>query len=98
MSREKTKEEVRGEFIDYIRSVVDYWSEHGGDSKDVAEGVAFSILTGIDGSAGGLSFSLDLSVSVHPEDKDYYISEGENYYQDGMVINDDVHLHDILFK
>lgn len=41
-----------GEFVEYVANMVDYWVEHyPEDAREAAEGVAFSILVGLDGEA-----------------------------------------------
>ncbi|WYC18346.1 hypothetical protein [Citrobacter phage vB_CfrS_K1M] len=98
MSREYTKEEVREQFLAQVRHVYHYWANLPDKSDiDRCEGVAFSILNIIDGTSAALP-AFDLSVSPHPEDKDFLIGEGENYYKDKQVINDDCMLHELLFK
>lgn len=78
--REKTVEEVRCEFVDKVGDLVDYWSyQEGMSDKDKVEGVAFSILTMLDGC------SLDMPGFIvaplpHEDDKEYDIENGENYY------------------
>jgi len=97
MSRAYTKEEVREQFLDHIRTLVNYWDKEGGrDSKDKLEGLAFSFLTLLDGCACLPAF--DISPSPHPEDREYYQENGENWYEDNMVINDDTMMHEIFCK
>lgn len=97
MSRAKTKEEVRKEFINKVNSIVEYWSDecvgNCDPSKDAAEGVAFSIMTLIDGCTELPSF--DLIPCPHPEDKQYNIDNGNDWYE-SEIINADVMLHEQL--
>ena len=93
----KSKEKVREEYIDHIRYLVEYWSELPFKTyKERCEGLAFSILVMLDGCSAGLP-SVDLVLAPHPEDKQFHIDEGEDYYEPGMVFNDDVMLHDMFF-
>jgi hypothetical protein len=34
----------------------------------------------------------------HPDDKQYNIDNGEQWVEDGQIINDDVMLHDLYYK
>lgn len=99
MSRAITKEEARETFLEQIKTIVDYWSEleQPKSVKDRCDGVAFSILAMIDGCSVGIP-ALDISISPHPDDKQYHIDNGENWYEDGMVINDDCLLHEIMHR
>lgn len=102
-ARAYTKEEVRAQFLDQTRMLVKYWStvlietlSTRDDLQRRCEGVAFSILTLIDGSTDFPA--LDLALAPHPNDKAFHQGEGSNWYEPGMVINDDVSLHDLFFK
>ena len=98
MSRAYTKAEVREEILRYIKELEKYWG--GLPDKTVAErlsGLSFSILTMIDGATMDLP-AMDLVLRPHPDDREFNINEGNNYYEDGMVVSDDVHLHDFYHK
>lgn len=89
----KTKEAVREEFLDYLRFMAQYWAHPDRDVKNVKErldGFAHSILCAIDGVSADLP-PLDLVIEADRDD-----SECE--YEDGMVINDGCHLHDLYYK
>lgn len=79
MSREYTADEVRRQFIQHIRVMIDYWDKTNNSTRDKLEGVAFSILVALDGSAAALP-SFIVAPLPHPDDKQYHISNGENYY------------------
>lgn len=86
MSREKTVDEVRKEFISHVAAMIRYWdTQVTGDTRCKLEGLAHSILAALDGCAGGLPGFI-VAPCPHPDDKQYYIDEGENYYRE---INDD---------
>jgi len=87
MSKERTVDEVREEFISEIKVTARYWAGLK-DKRDIerCEGVAFSILSIIDGSSCLPAF--DLLVAPHETDKQYHIDNGEDYYKDKMLIND----------
>lgn len=100
MCRAYTKEEVREKFLDQIRTYIWYWAKledyFHQTIESKLEGLANSILAIIDGSTTMPPF--DLIVRPHSEDKEFLIGEGENYYEDGMVINNDTMLHEIFYK
>lgn len=91
--RAYTPEELRGRVLDHIRLMVEYWATLPGlDTHSRCDGVAFSILTMIDGSADQPPMALVALSS--DEDKQYYVEKGENWVKHGTVINDDVMLHE----
>jgi hypothetical protein len=98
-SREITKEELREQFLDGIRGLVNYWNRVGNTSqRDKLDGLAFSILNMIDGMSGNFPCPLKLVVEYTEEDKEYCIENGNNYPVDGMVINDSVMLHELYYE
>lgn len=94
MSRAYTKQEVREMFLDHIKTMVDYWPRFESDSRKACGGLAFSILTLIDGSTNLPAIKLVLE--PHPEDKAYCIDEGMDYFEPDMCFNDDVMLHEFF--
>jgi len=95
MSRPKTKEEIRQEFLEHIKGLVKYWDElPQKTTTDRLDGLAFSILSTIDGCSISIC-ALNIVVRPHPDDKQFNIDNGDDYYPDGLVINDDVYLHDL---
>lgn len=99
MSRTITKEEAREMVLDHIRALVTYWDteSRATTSHEKLEGLAFSILNIFDGTAATLP-AFDIAVRPHPDDKAYHEADGSNYFEDGMVINDDCHLHELLHR
>lgn len=95
-TRAKTAEEVRKEFLDYLHGLVSYWSSHRSDSKEACDGLVFSILNIFDGSALTLP-AMDIVLVPHKDDMEYQLKLGENWYQEGMVINE-CHMHDEWYK
>lgn len=96
MSRAYTKEEIRKQFINYIRSLVKYWNDIEDQStEEKLSGLAFSILNIFDGTTIALP-AMDIVVRPHPTDKEYHQKENTNWYEDGTVLNDDVILHHIF--
>lgn len=98
MPKVKTKEELREEFLNGVRGIVQYWLDAPHmDEKGRCEGVAFSILTMLDGGSGAFPCSIDLVARPHPDDKEFNIKEGNDYIEDGTIINEDVLLHEMIF-
>lgn len=91
--RSITLEEARDIFLDSIRGIVSYWYRVGGGTENIASGIAFSILVLIDGESPDFP-AIDLVLRPHPDDEEYLRDQGENWYQDGMVLNSDVMLHE----
>lgn len=84
MSREYTEEEIREKFIRCVWSEIDYWntlpnSDFIQTTRDRLAGLAFSILVTLDGEAGEIP-GFHVVPCVSPEDKDYHIEQGENWY------------------
>lgn len=86
MSRAYTDKEVRKIFIDHLKGMAEYWDKSGKDKADSLDGFIFSLFNLFDGATGLPAF--DLVVRPHPDDKSYYQKLGENYFEDGMIIND----------
>ena len=80
-SREFTEDEIRQQFLDHVRVLVNYWdkevSEH--TQTERLSGLAFSILTTIDGYSTGLPAFI-LAPCPHEDDKQFCINNEENYY------------------
>lgn len=94
MSESIAKEQARKELLDIIRSYVDYWDKVDRlTTHEKLSGLAFSILGIFDGVTPEYP-AIDLVLRPHPDDKEYHIDNEDDWYEDGMVINDDVHLHD----
>ncbi len=75
--------------LEHIRHLAAYWAQHPEPrtAKERCDGLAFSILSIFDGSADGLP-AFDIVARPHPEDKAYFQAEGEDWIEDGTVIND----------
>ena len=102
MSREKTLDEVRNEFLSHVRVRVDYWN--GVDERDTKEklqGLAFSILSAIDGSAGALPAFI-LAPYPHEDDKNYLAEKDEDWYlenhESGVKCDIAGCLHEMFYK
>lgn len=86
--REKTREEIRAEFLRHIWNMVRYWDELGPDplgkfpertQRDRLAGLAFSILATIDGCSPEVTGFLMIP-NPHPSDKQFLWNTGENWY------------------
>lgn len=89
-SREITSDEVRDLLINKVISLIKYWDveSRAVTSREKMEGLVHSIFATLDGCSELPSFSI--IPHPHPSDKEYYISNGENYYGHTPIEN----LHD----
>lgn len=83
--REYTPEEVRSLFLDHVRDLIDYCDRANPSKREALEVLAHSILCAIDGGSLDLP-SFELKPSPHPDDKEFCVSEGENWFPDGVDI------------
>ena len=99
MPREYTTDEVREQFLDYVRDTIQYWVKHPSNVQDRVSGAVFSVLAAIDGSAGSLP-GFVLAPSPHPDDKAYNQKNGDNWYPDAPTVNCDIagSLHERLYR
>lgn len=85
-SREITCDEVENEFVDRVWNLVEYWKKiEGGTVDEKVEGVAFSILTMLDGYSGGVGYVV--APLPHEDDKEFHLENGENYYPENHNSN-----------
>ena len=98
MSKEITKENARTIFLENVRVIARYWAttRDGGDVANRCDGVAFSILSLIDGCSS--MPSMDIVLRPHPDDMEFCKSEGMDWYVDGMAINDNCLLHEFFHQ
>jgi hypothetical protein len=95
MSKEITKELARELFLTLVRGAAATWAGYDlPDELERCNGVVFNVLNVIDGNTGAFP-ALDLVVRPHPDDKAFHIEEGQNYYPDGLAVNDDCALHEL---
>lgn len=87
-SREYTEEEVRQQFLDHVRHLVNYWDKESrvANQKERLNGLAFSILSAIDGCSASLP-SFILAPLPHEDDKQYHIDNGDNYYPENHKLD-----------
>lgn len=90
--RAYTEDEIRRQFLDHVWVTALYWSRAngGGDALDRITGFAHSMLAAIDGAAASLP-AFKLVPDPHPDDKQFHIDEGENYYPDDVDIAGSLH-------
>lgn len=83
-----SEKEVKDMFLKKIKSITNYWSNYEAKSnKERCEGVAFSILSLIDGCS--IDFpAIDMRLAPYPDDKQCHIDNDEDYFEQGMLIND----------
>jgi hypothetical protein len=99
-AREYTSDEIREQFLDHIRGLIDYWSDESRakNDKDKLSGLAHSILSTIDGGSVNLPGFI-LAPCPHETDKQWYIDNGKNYYPENKETNSNIAgvLHEQLF-
>jgi hypothetical protein len=100
--QEYTTEEIREQFIQEVRSLVEYWNNlPDKNQRERLSGLAFSIMTLLDGASYMPSFIV--APDPAPEDKEYHIEEKENYYPENFKISPKIkgdisgYLHDLLY-
>jgi len=92
MSKEKTVDEIREEFLAHVRVLIDYWDTVGGvdapkTQKDRLAGLAFSIMSTLDGCSMDVPGFLVIP-NVHESDKQFNIDNGEDWYPKTPDIDD----------
>ena len=98
VSRAYTEEEVRQKFLDKLHQLSKYWAtlETERSIQERCDGLVFSILNVFDGTTVDLP-AMDISLSPHPDDKNFHKEEGTNWFKPKMVINDCM-LHDLWYN
>lgn len=93
-SRAYTMEEVREKFLAHVREMVLYWEreDRKPDVHDKLSGLAFSILSALDGCSGDIP-GFQVIPSAHPDDRKYHEERGENWYPDDCDIAGGLHEH-----
>lgn len=101
MSREYTVDEIRDQFLDHVRSLIKYWEidSRAISTRDKLDGLAFSILSALDGSSANLPGFI-VAPNPHPDDMDYHKSQDVNWYPQAPEVPGDIGgcLHELLFK
>lgn len=90
-----TLEEMRELFYSCLKSYAEYWAATPCESViEQIHGAIFGILNVIDGGTLSFPCSMDLVLRPHPEDKEFNVANGEKYVVDGMMLNEDILLHE----
>lgn len=85
MPRQKTREEVKKEFIREINSMVLYWEKQENFStKEKLEGLTYSILGILDGCASIPAFIV--APNPMPEERQSFIEKGEDFFPENFYI------------
>lgn len=98
MPEQYTLEECRQRFLEHVWHMIDFWDKEGrGDTHHKLEGLAFSILAAIDGSACAVP-GFVLAPAPHPLDKLYNIKHGQKYYPKAPTVECDIagELHELF--
>lgn len=79
--RPLTEDEVRDKFLAHVWEIIEFWDKHSNrtTSREKMEGLAFSILSALDGSSVGLPAFI-VAPAPHPEDKEFSLKEGFNWW------------------
>lgn len=77
--RQYTTDEVREKLLSYVRGLVDYWDKTDRPRKESLSGLAFSILSTLDGGSVEVP-GFVVAPSPHESDEEYHRQRGENWY------------------
>jgi len=88
--RAYTQAEVTKGFLEHIQRLAVYWADQGVSKADACDGLAFSILSMLDGCAMATP-GFTLTVDVDPDDKIYCQSAGENWVEPETKLTDSLH-------
>lgn len=98
MSRPYTKEETRIMFLKQIRQHSEFWANLPDKTpQERCEGLVHALLAMIDGDVTGLP-PFDIVARPIPGTTGQSMMVAQNYFQDGLVINDDCMLHELYFE
>lgn len=100
MSRELNREEIQEAFLNHVRFMVDYWSEGLDEvAKSKLSGLAFSMLSAIDGCSSNLPPFMLVPV-CSKEDVKFYKENNMNYYPINKSVECDIAgtLHENFYK
>lgn len=103
-SQEYSREQIEQILVNKIYDIIDYWNTLPNKTqKERMEGLAFSILSTLDGSSIELPAFI-VAPCPHPDDKEYHIERGENYFPDNDNLVDLIKgdlggvLHEIFYS
>ena len=95
--RPYTAEELRSQFLGQVHSIVAYWARQDVSRREIADGVAFSLLSLLDGDSPGMP-PCDLVCRPHATAQAFLEEEGESWIRDGTLLNGEVALHVLYSK
>ena len=88
--RQYTEEEVREKLLTHIWAMIDYWTQvkqsHNKSTREVVAGAMFSVLATLDGGSAELPAFI-VAPCPHPEDKEYYQQNGENWFPENHTVD-----------
>lgn len=100
MPRQMTDDEVRAAFLRHVWTMIDYWAadRRTPDTRDKLAGLAFSILTAIDGFSMALP-AFTLAPDPHPDDAAFHAANGVDWYPPGPDVEHNIAggLHDAFY-
>ena len=90
--RAYTSEEATEMFLNHVRALVEYWDGpiSSQTTKDRLSGLAFSILTLLDGDSMAMP-GCSVAVQPHEDDKAYHQANGENWFEPGTELGWQLH-------
>lgn len=98
--RALTEDEIREQFLQHVKMMVRYWAGEGNSNvpedstvKDRLDGLAFSLLALLDGSAIDLP-GFKVIANPHPDDEAFHRERGENFYPTDVDIAG--YLHEVM--
>lgn len=99
MSKEFTKEQMQKMFMDHLMMLRNYWlnESRAPTHEEKLDGFIHSLLVTFDGCSGGHP-GIDLVINTSGEDISYAKENGSHYYPKTVCINDDCHMHDMLYQ
>jgi hypothetical protein len=103
MGHEYSQKEVQRIFMGRYADLVQHWKRAEGSPDERIEGLAFSILSMLDGCHAGMP-AFELLPSPAPSDKACAQDEDENWWpeypdpEDGVTVHGSDQLHEMFFK
>lgn len=100
--KEKKMEEVREDFLNHVRDMVDYWHDVPNKTeKEKLNGLAFSIMAALDGCSVDIPGFI-VAPLPHETNKQYHMDNEEDYYPENhnSEVNCNIagELHDHYYK
>ena len=102
LPKEKKMEEVREDFLNHVRDMVEYWGDAPNKTeKEKLNGLAFSIMAALDGCSVDIPGFI-VAPLPHETAKQHHIENGKDYYPENhnSAVNCDIsgELHDHYYK